>query len=54
MNRANALRSSVAPGALLRVVAMGGALAIGSTLPAEAARYWTESDTGYFTYQGGP
>lgn len=51
MNRANALRSSVAPGALLRVVAMGGALAIGSTLPAEAARYWTESDTGYFTQQ---
>jgi lipoprotein-anchoring transpeptidase ErfK/SrfK len=51
MNRANALRSSVAPAALLRVVALGGAIAMGSTLPAEAARYWSESDSGYYSQQ---
>jgi lipoprotein-anchoring transpeptidase ErfK/SrfK len=51
MNRANALRSSVASGALLRVVALGGAIAIGSTLPADAARYWSDSDPGYYNQQ---
>ncbi len=51
MNRANALRSSVAPGALLRVLALGGAIAIVSTLPADAARFWGEYDSGYVTEQ---
>jgi len=51
MNRANALRSSVAPAALLRVVALGGSIAIGSTIPADAARYWTDPDGGYIIQQ---
>ncbi len=51
MNRANALRSSVAPGALLRAVAVGGVIAIGSTLPADAARYWLEPDSDYIVQQ---
>jgi lipoprotein-anchoring transpeptidase ErfK/SrfK len=51
MNRANALRSSVAPGALLRVIALGGTIAIGSTLPADAASYWSDSDPGYYNQQ---
>ena len=51
MNRANAHRSSVASGALMRVVALGGTIAIGSTLPADAARYWYDSDPGYYNQQ---
>src|SRR5690349_21193779 len=51
MNRANALRSSVASGALMRVVALGGTIAIGSTLPADAASFWSDADPGYYSQQ---
>jgi lipoprotein-anchoring transpeptidase ErfK/SrfK len=52
MNRANALRSSVAPGVLLRVIALGAAGAIGSAFPAEAALYYyRDSDPGSYNQQ---
>jgi len=35
----------------MRVVALGGAIAIASALPADAASYWSDSDPGYYNQQ---
>jgi len=51
MNRANALRRSVAPGALLRVIALGGFGAFAFSLPADAASYYWQSEPGYYNPQ---
>src|SRR5215475_8910870 len=50
MKRANALRSSVARGVLLRVIVLGAAAVIGSPLPA-SAQYWHNADPGYYNQQ---
>jgi L,D-transpeptidase-like protein len=35
----------------MRVVALGGTIAIGSTLPADAASFWSDADPGYYSQQ---
>jgi lipoprotein-anchoring transpeptidase ErfK/SrfK len=47
MKRANALRSSAAAGALLRIAALGVAAAVGTVVPASAAFYYSP-DSGYY------
>jgi len=52
MKRANALRSSAAPGAFWRVALLGAAGTVGAAVPASAAYYWSEPNPGgYYSQQ---
>src|SRR5258708_28654975 len=51
MKRANALRCSVATGALLRLAALGAVGAIGFAAPADAQLYYRDADPGYYNQQ---
>ena len=51
MKRANALRSSVASRALLRVAALGAVGTLGFAAPADAQLYYRYSDPGYYNQQ---
>jgi len=51
MKRANALRSSVAIGALLRVAALGTVGTLAAATPADAQLYYRDTDSGYYSQQ---
>jgi lipoprotein-anchoring transpeptidase ErfK/SrfK len=51
MKCANALRSSVAVGALLRVAALGTVLTIATAAPADAQLYYRDAEPGYYNQQ---